>query len=141
MEDIMNSQSPLLMFKERATSQSDVIQDDINYDVENGFWRCLDGKPLINKMIESNNEPLLGQTTKTATREGIDQVESVFAQTSLTKTRESADQTESANSILGQTTITRTRESADQAESSSFIFAQTTITETRESADRSERVA
>lgn len=137
----MNTQSPLLKFKERAFNPQNIDQEEVKYDLELGYWICEDGIPLINKMIESKNEPLLGQTTKTATRESIDQVESVFAQTGGTKTRESIDQSESATSIFGQTIITRTRESADQTESATSIFAQTTITETRESADRSERVA
>lgn len=136
----MNSPSPLLNFKERAFNSSEPPPQESHYDLALGYWVCKDGKPLIKKMIEENNDVALGQTTKTATRESIDQVESVFAQTTATKTRESVENSESSSPFPDQTTITRTREGVDQVESASS-FAQTRITETREAADRSERVA
>lgn len=115
----MNNKSPLLNFKENCINPQNEGPEDAKYDLELGYWICEDGKPLITRMIESTNESLIGQTTKTATRESIDQAESVFGQTTLTKTREGADQTESSSTIFAQTMITETGESVDRAEKAS----------------------
>lgn len=118
MESNMNAESPILKFKEVVHNSCLHEPDDNYYNMELGYWVCKDGRPLVKLIIDSKNESPFAETTKTATREGTDQVESVFAQTTLTRSRESADQVESAVPIFAQTQITETREGVDRSERS-----------------------
>jgi hypothetical protein len=94
----------------------------VNVVSPNWYRRAINPVPDNNLSIATT----FGETTVTATREGIDQSEitlfeaSQFGETTLTKTIEGVDQSELSDvlsSQFGETTFTRTREGADQDES------------------------
>jgi hypothetical protein len=103
---------PLLLHgSERHPDLPSVLDDPtIHFDGESGLWIDEEGRPAI---LSRSAAP---GTTKTATREGMDQAEIAgFSTTRITKTREGTDQTEF---ISGSTHNTRTREGIDQTETS-----------------------
>ncbi len=121
----------LFRFREKQDPQQNE-EPTICYDIVKGIWENESGNSIILEYLRYDFS-----TTKTATREGIDQSESSqMGQTILTKTRESADQSELSS--LGDTLITATREGIDRAENTSNNFGQTIMTRTRESVDNSE---
>jgi len=83
------------------------------------------GMPLVCCLRTHAQPTQFGETTITATREGVDQTEgaalqvSEFGETIQTRTHEGMDQTEGTAlqaSQLGETTLTKTREVVDQTE-------------------------
>jgi hypothetical protein len=131
----MNNSYPLLKFKEPCETPADSLSPWPKYDFALGYWVDKDGKPFVHSLIDHSESTLFAQTTKTATREGSDQSESLHGQSTVTRTRESSDQSESA---FGQTIATKARESSDQSDLDSLIGGRTLTTETREGTDRSE---
>jgi len=119
---------PLILHGSEQHPQLPSVFDDpsITFDAKIGLWVDEDGHPAI---LRCSTAP---GTTKTATREGIDQTEIVGLNTTITKTREGLDQTEVTGLI---TSITETREGIDQAEAASWS---TYNTRTREGTDQSE---
>lgn len=135
----MSIQKALLFnFREELNSQSTNSNLVAEYDIDMGLWLNKERVPFIKQIINSNGAEL--ETTKTATREGIDQSEvtNYCDQTLITKSREGVDQSEVSNSFDSPTGITRSRESADQSENSFSIFNGTRLTDSREGADQSE---
>lgn len=85
------------------------------------IWLTADLQPVV---AAAHGESNFGETTRTATREGVGQsdvsaVASDFGETSMTRTREGVDQTEVVASDFGETTVTMTAEGIDQSESAS----------------------
>jgi hypothetical protein len=105
----------LFRFREKQILSSNSDSDSkFHYNLIKGIWENECGYPIIINRIK-NDLP----TTKTATREGSDQSESLqFGPTSITKTRESIDQTELSD--FGGTNITETQEGVDRTEISGF---------------------
>lgn len=122
-----------LLFRFREKQNSNIEENStIHYNLIKGLWETDSGKSVVLDYLKYNLS-----TTKTATREGIDQSESSqFGQTIITKTRESADQSEISS--FGDTLITETREGVDRSEGTNYSFGQTINTRTRESIDNSE---
>ncbi len=92
------------------------------------LWIRRDGRPVVDARGSSSD---FGETSATATREGIDQTEATgeLAQTAI------------RSSDFGETTMTRTREGADQTETATMLgsdFGETTKTATAEGMDQSE---
>jgi hypothetical protein len=112
----MHARLPLLAFIEHVESPDSLFPEGTYYNCDLGYWILPDNKPLIELIIHSEGKPIVGQTTKTASREGIDQSEGISSQTSITRSRESVDQSESVVPIYAQTTITETREGIDRSE-------------------------
>ena len=131
----MKQRFPLLEFKEELQGSMEDPLMNATYNQDLGFWVAEDGQPLVSKLVSQSENKLFAQTTKTATREGADQPDSLAGPTTVTRTREGVDQSET---VFGQTTATKTRETSDR--SSTFIpsYGPTRITETREGTDRSE---
>lgn len=114
------------------------------------IWIQDDGRPVVAGARRGASD--FGETTATATQEGVDQVEATseggivsssdFGETTITKTSEGTDQTENASflaSDFGETSLTRTSEGADQTEAlSSSDFGETTKSATAEGIDQAE---
>lgn len=130
---------------ERLPSEDQIYDDDLQLWIDKSS-----GTPLVSCVRTHPQQSQVGETVKTASREGIDQTEGTcfegtkFGETILTETREGADQSEGAtllSSEFGETVHTRTREGADQTEGYSFRASQvgeTTLTKTREGVDQTE---
>lgn len=113
----MVQKCPLLNYRIEDESKNSTSPNDITYNIESGFWECLNGEKYIEKITMNK----------------------VVDGTLITETGESTDRSE--KSEFNQTTlITRTREGVDSSETSNYLNS-TLITATRESIDRSETTA
>jgi hypothetical protein len=119
---------PLVLHGSEHQPQLPSILDNpaFSFDGKSGLWVDENGQPAI---LKCNAVP---GTTKTATREGIDQTEIAGFGTTSTKTREGTDQSEVTTP---GTLITETREGIDQTEAASWS---TYNTRTREGIDQTE---
>jgi hypothetical protein len=124
--DAMNFRPLVLQGSEQNPQLPSVFDDPaFTFDGKTGLWVDQDGHPAILRCSSP-------ATTKTATREGIDQTEVAGFSTTITKTREGTDQAE----VTGMSTvITETREGIDQTEVASWS---THNTRTREGVDQVE---
>lgn len=116
----MIQSNPLLKYRIRDYSDCQTQEEEISYNMVSGLWEDKNGIPFIRTVIENEQTLQVGETIKTATREGIDQSDISLAPAT-------------------QTLITRTREGVDQSEKSTFDL-RTILTSTREAIDRSENV-
>ena len=142
--------TPFILLERKQLPPESPPSEQQIYDRDRQIWiNTASGMPLVSCLHAESSPTKYGETTFTATREGVDQTEgagllvSQYGETSLTKTGEGADQTESAfeASRFGETTETATREGVDQPEGATFLGSQvgeTTLTRTREGADQTE---
>ena len=115
----------VLKEKQRLPQEAAPTQGEY-YDEDRQLWVDAEsGESVILREKRSVASSTFGETTSTATREGIDQSEVVglnsskFGETSLTETAEGADQSELSvfsSSRFGETSMTKTIEGADCSE-------------------------
>jgi hypothetical protein len=100
---------PLVLHGSEKHPQLPAIFDDpaFTFNGKKGLWIDRHDHPAVLRCGAGQS------TTKTATREGIDQTELAGFGTTITKTREGLDQSEVA---APGTLITNTKEGVDQAE-------------------------
>lgn len=104
--------------------------DDQVYDPQLQLWLSrATGEPIVLQKPLRGSE--FGETTVTATREGLDQSEitdlslSDFGETPMTKTSEGQDESEISAHVpseFGETIITRSHEGCDQTEVSEELI-------------------
>jgi hypothetical protein len=105
----MSARPIVLLGSEQVLRTARMAEDStLHFDGRVGVWRDREGRMAI-----SGGGPT---TTKTATREGIDQSEVAMLATLITKTREGVDQSEAT---APTTLITETGEGIDQSEGTS----------------------
>ncbi len=142
---------PLVLQQHLRSIPASTPEAGTYYCAARQLWIRSDGRPVVTAHGRASD---FGETSATATREGIDQTEasgelaqaatgsSDFGETTITETREGTDQAEGASllgSDFGETTLTRTSEGVDQTESmSASDFGETTKTATAEGMDQSE---
>jgi hypothetical protein len=119
---------PLVLHGSEQHPQLPSIFDDaaFYFDGKSGLWVDQNGHPAV---LGCNAAPA---TSRTATREGLDETDAAGLSTTITKTREGMDQADFAGP---STVITETREGIDQTEATSWS---THNTRTREGIDQTE---